>query len=328
MVLAALQEIVELAMNKKIILLAVLFFSLFFVGCSRIILNNHEQGVSTTKTLVETKSGQTPTILIKTTVVQTTPPTQDFTNTPTLIPPPSVTPSPYPSLTALATLTNNDANRMVFDLIKTNGDCEMPCIWGIVPGETKWEVVKQQFSALRFEFIPYPYKCIDETKHECTTYYVGKIINDLHYGFEVSVEDENITDVSIRSQSAKGYFSLDKVLNEFEIPSDIYINAPTAYISSNLPAYIVLFYDTQNLAISYEIRGKVFNNVLRICPYNYETDLRVNVYEPNSPYYMNYKKYFTDRKYYPIEEKTGLDISDFYELFVNKAENNCLDLKK
>jgi hypothetical protein len=316
-------------MNKKIILLAVLFFSLFFVGCSRVIVNNHEQGISTTKTLIETKNGQTPTVLIKTTVVQTTPPTQDLTNTPTLIPSPSVTPSPYPSLTALATLTNNDANRMVFDLIKTNGDCEMPCIWGIVTGETKWEVVKQQFSALRFEFIADPYKCVvDETKHECVRYYVDKIINDLRYGFEVSVKDENITIVSIRSQSAKGYFSLDKVLNEFEVPSDIYIGAPTAYISSNMPAEIVLFYDTQNLAISYEIRGKVFNNVLRICPYNYETDHWVDVFEPNSLSYMNYKKFFTDRQYYPFEEKTGLDISDFYELFVNKAENNCLDLKK
>ena len=52
------------------------------------------------------------------------------TNTPTLIP--TLTWTPLPTLSAEA------AHAKIKELLKTNGGCELPCWWGIIPGKTAW----------------------------------------------------------------------------------------------------------------------------------------------------------------------------------------------
>jgi hypothetical protein len=44
-----------------------------------------------------------------------------------------------PTLTPAPTLTTRQAQEMVLDLLKNNAGCELPCYWGITPGETTWQ---------------------------------------------------------------------------------------------------------------------------------------------------------------------------------------------
>ena len=59
--------------------------------------------------------------------------TQLPASTASLTPAPTVT----PSWTPLPTTLPDDVQKMVEELLVTNRNCELPCYWGIVPGETK-----------------------------------------------------------------------------------------------------------------------------------------------------------------------------------------------
>lgn len=315
-------------MNKKRTILIILFISLILTGCVNIKKNDRQETrtldllVENTKTIIPTVTNILPTATKAVIVLPTLTATVE----------PSLAPSPHPSLTALPTLNNNDANRTVLELANTNGNCEMPCLWGIVPGQTRWETIDQYYASLRFDIESNPYKCKDESKNNCVWYTATKMINDIKYGFGVIVEDGIVTKVTITGNSAKAYFPLDKVLNSYEIPSDIYIET---YIGPGVstPVYFALFYDKQYLLITYEVSGKILDDVIHVCPHNYESYLWVDVYGYNSEKYNNYKESLLEPdeimggRHYPIGERIGVTEKEFYELFVNKVENNCIDLQ-
>ncbi len=76
-------------------------------------------------------------------------PEQEATTTSTLTPIPTRTIYSVPTITPEFTLSSFDAtatketrlenDKRFFELIETNGDCELPCIIGITPGETSFE---------------------------------------------------------------------------------------------------------------------------------------------------------------------------------------------
>ncbi|MFT3893686.1 MAG: hypothetical protein QM730_18815 [Anaerolineales bacterium] len=65
---------------------------------------------------------------------------------------PTLTPTPHPTLSAtqtiVPTLSTDEALQQIKELYKDNGGCDLPCWWGIVPGETTWEQTKQLLGPL------------------------------------------------------------------------------------------------------------------------------------------------------------------------------------
>jgi hypothetical protein len=59
---------------------------------------------------------------------------------------PTRTPTTIP--TPLAPLTEEEARTFVIHMQETNGDCELPCWWGITPGETTVQAAKEILSPL------------------------------------------------------------------------------------------------------------------------------------------------------------------------------------
>jgi hypothetical protein len=57
----------------------------------------------------------------------------------TLTPLPTHTPSPSPTPTAYPTLPVEQARARLLELLATNGNCRLPCLWGITPGKTTFE---------------------------------------------------------------------------------------------------------------------------------------------------------------------------------------------
>ena len=66
-------------------------------------------------------------------------PTLTPTVTNTLLPTKTPSPTVAQSWTPPPKLSQEEANELLLELYETNGGCEMPCWWGIVPGETPWE---------------------------------------------------------------------------------------------------------------------------------------------------------------------------------------------
>ena len=65
-------------------------------------------------------------------------------------PPPPPTPLPSATHTPIPTLAVNAARTYVENMLATNGNCELPCWWGIVPGQSKWIDVTNQFTEIGF----------------------------------------------------------------------------------------------------------------------------------------------------------------------------------
>jgi hypothetical protein len=54
--------------------------------------------------------------------------------------PPSITPLPETAtFTPFPRLSDQEISQNVEQLIRTNGGCDFPCLWGITPGETPWD---------------------------------------------------------------------------------------------------------------------------------------------------------------------------------------------
>ena len=95
---------------------SLLFFVTVVAGCTR----------STEST--KTSSATAPVLLASASPTETMPPT--------LMPTAASTPTPAFTPTTIPTLPAEDARKRLLELLATNGDCRLPCLWGIVPGKS------------------------------------------------------------------------------------------------------------------------------------------------------------------------------------------------
>src|ERR1043165_3960884 len=74
-------------------------------------------------------------------------PTEDITASPSPTPnPPRLTSMPSP----LPTLLPKEKENYLLDVVKTNGNCKLPCFLGIQPGISVWEDIRKIEAPLYF----------------------------------------------------------------------------------------------------------------------------------------------------------------------------------
>ncbi len=107
----------------------VLIAVVLLVGC----------GTSTTPTVMSSAVLPTTTPLASVTPLlpTSTPTPTSSPMLPTATPSPTLTPMP-PTITPIPTLAASARPTLVREMLKTNGGCELPCWWGITPGQTDW----------------------------------------------------------------------------------------------------------------------------------------------------------------------------------------------
>lgn len=92
----------------------------------------------------------TPILITDTPTSSPVPPTHTPLPTPTRNPPtpkpptPTVTPSP----TMAPTLTADQEQSLVLDLLQNNAGCQLPCWWGFMPGKATWQTAQAFFASL------------------------------------------------------------------------------------------------------------------------------------------------------------------------------------
>ena len=60
---------------------------------------------------------------------------------------PTSTPVP-PTPTATSALSDEEVRQVFFEILENNGDCRLPCVWGLVPGETSSDEIHDILSKL------------------------------------------------------------------------------------------------------------------------------------------------------------------------------------
>jgi hypothetical protein len=151
----------------------------------------------------------------------------DESHSPLISPIPSSTSTPGPTETPPG-LNPDELHTFVSRMLETNGDCELPCWWGIVPGETTWNDMENYFSGMGIDggergYLDLGYKD-PETGHRIRLLKVDMEQKDALVHF-ITVTRDYI------DQPRQADFSLDwqryelsQVLSRHGAPSQVYLS--------------------------------------------------------------------------------------------------------
>lgn len=258
---------------------------------------------------------------ITTTMTFTPLPSTTSTQQPSLTPRPTKT----PTVTPLPTLSPQEAQALVADLLQNNGGCQLPCWWGIVPGETSWEIARQFLATFASSIRGYAdtytvlFTNIPETD-------LG-IANQQDY----LVEDGRVQIIRMGAPS-KDFFSIPTVLSRFGKPSEIWIYAATSSPNNTQPIYMVLFYSEQGIMVRYFENPQRPGDPLQGC-FHLSEDLPIIwLWSPEeAETFMDFAKRAPgfgldfEESFRPISEVTDLTVETFYDNFKDSNNTTCLE---
>jgi hypothetical protein len=260
--------------------------------------------------------------------------TPSITPVPTLFRPPT---AEYPKrmtphVTSLPTRSPEALAEELRHLLQTNGDCKLPCFWGIYPDQTRYEELyavidrldgRQKFDAIeenghlqvgaRFEF-----EDVDE--------------NRINIAFQADLQDDIVRDMKIHLHNPKGTeippedwsaYNMNEILRIYGVPSKVEL-----FVSSGggvaFSFNILLNYENINTMILYSESTLGLDKydtptALIYCPEEigtYHVQLHIGKHPFNTP-----------PSGIPILQATGLNEQDFYKLFTENP-STCLTLNR
>lgn len=324
------------------VIVLTLGFTIIMSGCS----------MSTTPDSVVTVTAS-PTFEIPTTQPPTSTHEPTLTNTPTSSPTltktatasrtPTVTASPTNTATwtPVPTLHPDEALEEVLKLYADNGGCELPCWWGITPGETTWEATHQLLAPLGI--IAEGASSRNGVVIFSTEFIVPKRINPRGYlGSAIWVKDGVVIAISLGGNRVMDGFdySLAGLLEMFGQPEEIWLEIHPKSSDDKPYYYLQLFYPTLGIKIGSQ-RGfaQVREDVITLCPAEFSDYSKVSLgfllwSSTETVDFKEIDKVLLDDlipwhpdKYQLLEDlTTDIDNAAFYETYVNPNTNDCFDV--
>lgn len=242
--------------------------------------------------------------------------------------------TPYGLGTGIYTSSVSPQERF-FELLHTNGGCQLPCWWGINPGETSWTESEQLLAEL------------DVQVYSIT---VGNIIIHKAVGFEALEPDTSqeilfheqngltiIMDVKVSGnagvisefQSAWQMYSPQNFVLNYGTPSQVWIRSISTSPSPQVGYDLWLVYRHLGVQVIYSGRTK-YQSVYHICPqFDGEDgifDMRLILQAPNSERIIEGGP-IVDSYTFSWEDVTNSNLEEFVNLFSRKGET-CFDAPK
>jgi len=282
---------------------------------------------------------KTPPLIMRTPVPMSSPSMPLPSATSTLLPSPmlpTITPSPMhthvpPTSTPCPTLRADERQAFVREMLETNGGCELPCWWGIIPGETAWQAAKDFFASQGIEEIVYEgdlYYYFDPPLLERSMQYNLELHFTQRAGVVHSIEvhSQVLGDPKINcfAQDWRRY-SLDQVLSRYGMPSQVRIHV-VPEIEPGAPIYysLALVYDHLGFFILYEGPAVYEPLVMRICPrFGEAARIYLELQAPRPG-----ESVLEPQEEYPfptLEEATGIDVKTFHKTFREAGAQMCLE---
>ena len=281
--------------------------------------------------IFEKKSTITPTPELTITLAPTITPRPLISETSTLSPMPSNTPTLIP----LPTLSQNEAGPKIHELMANNNGCQLPCLWGIVPGTTSLSEAVYQLNAFMNLISPDP---ITATNADSGAEYVypDKGPFDGAFGSLYLRSKNNI----VVAMSLDGYntisqnYAIQDVLIEYCVPDNIWIyTLRDSYGEGVLPFVITLDYSSRGFLAYYKGNGqpRYETGLIELC---YSRNLippklLMWNYSDGNPFAEHKSDYiftiWSEMK--SIEDAMKMSIDEFYKLFVTSKESKpfCVD---
>jgi hypothetical protein len=264
-------------------------------------------------------------------VTQTPSPTPALTLAPSPTPTPTAQPTVTETPVAIPTPPGTSLTEQVLWLYETNNGCQLPCWWGMTPGQTTWPIAEEFLN--RFDediysassaprrayygvLIPLPTKVFGEDWSELGIVVQDDVINHIR------------TRVSM-GNTPPGYltqYMLSTFLTTYGQPAEVWLSTYSAPYS-DLPFRVVLFYPDQGIAALYGSNGIKQGEVVSGCPQQSPVGF-LSLWGPSLTLTFEEVKssaaaYNVD--FLSLEDSTEMDVTTFYETFKNPDNSTCLE---
>ena len=267
--------------------------------------------------------------------------------------PPTQTITPTFTQTAISTLSVDDAHKRLLDLLANNGNCQLPCLWGITPGKSTSQEAQITWSPLGsiqtiYDIKPRfgsdygyisPAYVEDKLRLETNAEYISdnQIVNHIYFKawewkeFIASNGSQGLATIfdSLTFGQRTVYYSLAHVLSEQGLPTTVMIetSGPPPIYEGGGGFDIVLLYPNQGIWAHYTTQMYMVGSSVEGCPAN--AHIEMELYPPgNSDSFftlLDKTDYWSARKnsYKPLEEATSMTLDEFYQTFRNPT-NKCI----
>jgi hypothetical protein len=261
----------------------------------------------------------TPTITITPLVDQSVPVITESPLTPTH--------QPDPTWTLPATLPIQDAASKVNELLQTNGTCRLPCWWGIVPGQTKWEDARSMLFPLA--------KSFDDSYSKAGEFFPGLLVyysadGDRFFEQDYTVRDGIVQEIKIKLPGVSPFSNPKGILDEYGVPDEIYVGGEYEPEVVNWQSFWIFFYySKQRIFVEYDQGMEPIqppSSSLSICFSDvYYSEL--HVWGPEYSFDQNLNFIFEQHgnSHKPLEKVTSLTIAEFHTLFTDLSQAPCFE---
>jgi hypothetical protein len=284
-----------------------------------------------------------------TTLASETPslPASSATPVPSFTPLPTDSPAPTFTLTAIPTLPVEEAQAKLLKLLSDNGGCRLPCIWGIVLGESAYR--EAQAALLPISSISELTSFTPESGAMFPVYTEGDLQIYTNIGFIANSENNIVNHIAFNAEAHRplaqgGYadvfdskffgekvsaYSLSHVLTEQGVPSSIMIETAGGPLTRGGTGGfdILLLYPDQGILVNYKTQMHLNGANVRGCPSN--AYVQMELYPPGQPdsFFEGLKQTDWPLKmtgYKPLEETTSMSVQEFYDTF-REPTDKCLE---
>jgi hypothetical protein len=287
-----------------------------------------------------------------------TPPAEISTATPTstLTPSPTHTPIPSATPTLIPTLPVEGARLRLLELLANNGNCRLPCLWGITPGKSTYQEALAILSPLSSisestitGFEPNGGAIFLDYAEDNLTLYASvgfnsdnQIVSRLSFQtreFKIGELDNASALKPIYDSTTFGErvhpYMLPNILSEQGIPAAVVISTDGGpERGKNVPGfYILLLYPDQGLLVSYTTYRQLIGGYVRGCPANAHVEFELFPFGQGDSFseFLAPTKWATmwpvppaNSFWRPIEEATAMSLEEFYRTF-SQPTDKCIE---
>jgi hypothetical protein len=266
------------------------------------------------------------------------------TNTVTLTPIPQQPPvTPSFTWTPINTLDSQEREETLFANFTNNGGCNLPCWWGIIPGETSWEEVQTKLSPLGTMFKRGDYDFSHVTFSIMVPLELPDAIDPSFPYFEPNliIKRDIVETILINASwvSENLDYSLMGFLQMFGPPTEIFLRSSLDVMEEasywNKPYYnMIVFFPDNGVFVFSSDMYQGTEDELELCPGEVKfgsspAGLLLFSPKPNLTLanYLEANENFQLDEYQSITEITHISkMKDFYDLFKEPDGVQCLEI--
>lgn len=186
--------------------------------------------------------------------------------------PPTIKPTEYSQSepTLIPTLSSDEKAQNLIELMQTNNGCDLPCWWGIVPGESSLQETMNDLTQKGFR--------------AGTTSTGLRVHDDFGVFLQFELDEDIIQAIHVRGDYLTGAeetpafsqafaygwqdYSIKEIFNRFGVPSKVLIYSPfRADPGQDASYHLLIFYEDLGIEVEYRGTAEQLNgNQYRACP--------------------------------------------------------------